>query len=1035
MKILTNLAVKRKIAAAAIICALSVLGAISYFQMPVDFLPSIVYPLIKIHIWWPGATPKDIEENIADPVEQEMATVEGMDYLESSSIEGSYTLQVSFKYGWDVNIAFQDAQAAMVRVAKLLPKDIEPPVVMKADPSQLPVVQLTIRSNIWDMVKIRDWAENWLTDRILAVPGVSGIETVGGLKREIRIHLDVQALEKYKISPVDIKNSLAGANLEMFGGRVNADHQELIARTMGRIKSLEQIRKIVLKEYQNKKIYLEDLAEVVDGHEEVRIHTRHDQIPSVKLSVQKQPDANTVEVSEAVEKKIRELEKTIPEHLKLGTVESQAKYINSAVSSVKTSATQAVFLVLIISLLFLSSFRQAMILLTVLPLSLLINFGIMRLGGFTINIFSLAGIVVSIGILLDNSIVVLENISARIENKQRGGNKVAIKATDEVGGAIFASTLTILALFVPYLLVSGFTSLLFRELIMVIAGVVIVSLFCSLTVVPLLASFLKKKSSSKKPAFLLKAIQLGYSWFLDKLLTLRWLVLAAFLAVFGLGISSYSSLGSEFLPKLDDGRIMVKVRLPTGSALESTNKVLNQIEKKLVGDPLIESAFTLAGGKIWGLYTFEVANEGEINIQLVPNQQRSISTGKYIKKLKKKVQGLAPPGGKIMVKQMRIKGIRKMGVSDLEFQVRGSKLDKLFSLAQKINKISKENPDLTNVRLGMDLDKPEYLIEIDRKRAGDLGIKVKDVATTVQTFLHGTVVSRYFEQKEFYNIRIRIPEAKIRKKEDVENLLISGKNGEQHYLREIASVNRGTGPVEIIRENQLKQVVVRADVADVSVGGALNKMKRKLSELDLPPGYELGYGGKSRRIVDLKESAGSIFSLALFLAMVVLAVQFNNLRYPILILSSIPFCLSGVFFALDFTNYALGSTVLIGLLVVIAATISDGVLLFTLADELKLEDPEITTRKAIKTAAIRRMRPRIMTTVTTIAGFIPLSFNVGASGNLLKPMAIAAIGGLAFEILVALFLMPCLYLLISSPFRTSKPNKLNTPNTTSGQAQ
>jgi multidrug efflux pump subunit AcrB len=482
------------------------------------------------------------------------------------------------------------------------------------------------------------------------------------------------------------------------------------------------------------------------------------------------------------------------------------------------------------------------------------------------------------------------------------------------------------------------------------------------------------------------------------------------------------SLGSEFLPEIDDGRVMIKVKLPTGTSVEETDRLLRRIEQKLAGDPAVDSAFTLVGGKVWGLYTFEVANEGEVDIQLVPNDKRTLTTQEYMQKLVKPLSKMSPPGGKVMVRKMRIKGIRKMGESDLEIQVRGPNLDKLYALAGRVVRVAQEQPSLANVHLGMDLTKPELLVQVDRARAHELGVSIYDVATTQRALLHGVVATRYQEGEEHYNIRLRISEERVSSRRDVENLVIAAADGRQYRLRDLATVTEGTGPVEIIREDQIKQVVVRADAWGASVGKALAELKAELDKLELPPGYEIDYGGKARLMEDLTSMALGILGLAVFLAMVVLAVQFNSIRYPVMILCCIPAGAAGMVFALGGSNLAMGATVLVGLLVVVAATVNDGVLLFTLADELRNGSSPLSPGEAVQNAAGLRLRPRVMTTATTIAGLLPLAVNIGAGGDMLQPMAVGAIGGLLLEIPVALFLMPCLYMLASRSTRRMQPN-------------
>ncbi len=408
---LTRHAVRRKIATSVIVCALVVLGLYGVSQLPVNFLPDITYPMVRVHIWWRGATPEEIDKSLAEPIERQMATVDGLDYLESSSIEGMYTLVANFRYGVDVNTAYQDAQAAMARVARLLPKEIDAPVIIKADPSQLPIVQLTVSSDQWDLVKLRTWTDDWLQDKILAVPGVAGTEIVGGLKREIRVNLDADALEKYGLPLATVLKRLRDENLEQFAGRVTVGPREVIARTTEEYRSLEQIRSIVLVQKGTARVTLRDVAQVEDANEEVRVITRLNGKPCIKLNVLKQADANTVEVAAAVSRKIRDLTPSLPSDIRLGMVENQADYVGAALAGVRNTALEAAGLVILTVYLFLGSWRQVLVMVLALPITLLLNFGLMRLAGFSLNIFSLGGLVVAMGVILDNSIVVLENIT------------------------------------------------------------------------------------------------------------------------------------------------------------------------------------------------------------------------------------------------------------------------------------------------------------------------------------------------------------------------------------------------------------------------------------------------------------------------------------------------------------------------------------------------------------------------------------------------------------------------------------------------
>ena len=533
MKI-TDYAIHRRLAASAIVVALVVLGLYGLWRLPVDYLPDITYPLVKIQIQWPAATPEEIDTEIADPVERLMATVDRLDYLESSSMEGVYSLDVHFEYGADIDVAFQDVLAALTRAEQDLPEDIEAPYVFKSDPSQLPVMQLTVSSELWDPVKLRDWADNWLQDRILAVRGVAGTEIIGGLEREIRIELDPSAMEKHSLSLNEIIDRVDAENVELTGGRITEGPREIIARTMGEYETLDDIGEVSVAGEGHRKVYLRDIAEVADSHEDQRIITRFNGEQCVKVSVLQEAEANTVQTAENVGRLMENLQPELPEGLRLGYVEDQAEYVKQALTGVRNAAITAAVLLIIVVYLFLGSARQVAIMATCLPITLVINFGLMKLAGFSLNIFSLGGLIVAIGVVLDNSIVVVENISRlRREHpgKDTAGNAVA--ATDEVGQALVAATLSFLALFVPFLIVPGLVSLLFRELILVISGIVVISLAVAVTVTPMITFMLLGKTRPKDKSGRFERLFARFTDFYGRVLAgalrVRWAVMAVFL--------------------------------------------------------------------------------------------------------------------------------------------------------------------------------------------------------------------------------------------------------------------------------------------------------------------------------------------------------------------------------------------------------------------------------------------------------------------------------------------------------------------------
>ncbi len=1013
MKI-TELALSRPVAVTVLVLAVIVTGLFSLTQLDVNYLPNISYPMVKIHAWWRGATADDIETNVADPLEEVIATVDGLDYLESSSIEGMYTLLVNFTYGINVEVAFQDVVAAMGRVTKKLPKTMDPPVGIKADPSQLPVIEVMITSDKHDLVWLRDWAENWLVDRLATVEGTAGAEVVGGMKREIRIHLDPKRLQAFRISPTQVSKALYEENLETFAGRVTIESREIIARTMGEFESLEEIKNVVVAAGPNgEEVYIKDIAKVEDGHEEMRIITHFNGKPCIEFKVLKQYAANAVSVANDLKAKLQELKKDIPEGIEFNFVEDESTYVMGAINSVRDSAILAAILVIIVVYLFLGRWRQVIVMMVALPLTLLANFALMKAGNFSINVFSLGGLVVALGVILDNSIVVLENITRL---KAEGHKDFSSQGVKEVSSAIVASTLTFLAIFLPFIFVPGMSSILFKELVLVVAGVVVISLMVAITVTPLLTDRLLKSEKEGEATGLVKvfdriisSLTAKYTAFLSFCLQRKYMVIATAVLLFMGGLWFASRVGSEFLPKLDDGRVMVKLNTPSGTAVGEVERILEQAEQKLQGIPEIGSVFRLSGGRVFGLYTLEVGNEGNLNVQLVPRSQRDISTQQFINKIRPLIAQVQKqnPGAKMPVKAMPIKGMRKVGEQDIEVNVKGSDQMAIYEFAQKLADKMSRTPGLSGVNISMDMTKPEYRISVDRARASALGLSVTRVANTLKTLVQGMVGTQFAVGTEYYPIRVMVPEVSLSSKADLENLIVDTRNGEPIYVKDVAAVKRAVGPVEISREDQVMRVIVRADSVGISTGEGLARAEKAAAELEKPSGVSYSMGSEARLMAESQRVMTMIIGFALFFAYVILAIQFESFVLPFLIILNIPLTLTGSFIALYLANSAIGVTVQIGVLVMMGGVTSQGVVLLSLAEEYRQQG--MSPFAAILKAAPTRVRAILMTQLTTVLGLIPLAMNLGEGGDMLVTMAIGVIGGLIYSLGLALLFLPAAY--------------------------
>lgn len=1004
-------AINRRIATAVIAVGLALVGVVQIRQLPVDFLPDIKYPLIKLSIAWPGATPDDIDRNLADPIERQLASVDGLDYLSSSSLEGLYQLDVNFRYGVDVDVAYQDSLAAFQRSLKDLPDDIEPAVIIKADPAQLPVVQVVMESDRMDLTQLRTWIDNWLADRLLAAQGVAAVDVAGGLEREIRIYVDPVALEKHQLSLNVLERRLREENVEMLGGRVTGPHRETIVRTLGEFREMESIRDIIIVRRPEGTLRLRDLARVEDSHEEVRLITRLDGRPAVKVNIIKQADANTVTTVESVLARLQGLEAAFPAGMRYALVENQADYIENSIAGVRNTAIEAALLVVLTFFIFLGSPRQVAIITIVLPVTLATNFFVMKLAGFSLNIFSMGGLVVAIGILLDGSTVVLENITRlRREEPDQAINAIAEKGTREVLGPLLAGILAFFALFAPFLIVPGMITLLFRELVLIILSIMAISGLCAFFFVPMLAGKLLRPASRAHHGWnerfndLLRAL---YGRSIGFALRFRVLTLLAFLGLLVGGFVAFRQSGAEFLPAVDDGRIMVKVRMPAGAALERLDAINQSIEALVLGDPRVANVFAMTGGAVRGLYTNKIGNEGEVDIELVSAGERTISTTDYIRELRPQVAKLAAPGARIMVAQRKMRGIRQVGQSEIEVEINGSDIDTLYATAQDVADRLRERAELTNVYISLDFSKPEWQVEIDRVRAGELGLTVRGIADTLRGYIGGHVVTQYREGNDLFDLRVLVPERTLANRNDIEDFVLALPGGGYARLREVAEVRPATGPVEIIRRDQVKQVIVRADPLEVDLAAAQTGTRAALADVTWPSGYSWNISGKAQQMEEMKAVVKQLLAYAIFFSFLVLAVQFNNLRLPLFVFIAMPFCLAGMGFGLFIAGQAFGATVIIGMMIVLGANTNDAVLLIDSAEGFVARGMPV--REATREAALLRLRPRLMTSLPVVLGFVPLAFALEEGGELLRPMAAGAIGGLLMEILVALYLVPVLY--------------------------
>jgi len=1024
MKI-SDISIKKPISVLVLMIAAWLVGFISLVRLPVNLLPDITYPMVKVYINWRGATPEEIEDNIAEIVEQKMATVDNLDYLDSQCTEGLYTLLVNFTYDADRDVAYQDVLAKMGLVRKNLPKDAEEPLIFKADPSQLPVMDLIITSDEWDIVKLRTWVENYLQAQFSSVEGSAGSEVSGGAKREIRVYLNPYKMQALGISLDKVAQRLKEENIELAGGRVTTERKEFIVRTLADFKDIDEIKNvIIMPDKYGRNIYLKDIAEVKDTSDIQRIITKLNKREGVKLSIFKQAAANTIDVEKNIKQKLEELKSILPTGIKIGIIYNQADYIRAANKGVRDAAVLAGILVVLVTIAFLTGWRRVLIIVLTLPATLLASFFVMKLLNFSINIFSLGGLVVSFTVILDNSIVVLQNITRLQEEKREDAISFGV---NEVGKPILFSTLTFMAIFLPFLMVPGLTSLLFRELVITTAVVIGFSLLSAITVVPALATLLfgNKKDEVSKPSVnrfqiivdkTMSIISEKYEKLLDNILERR-KTLVIILAIVFLVLSVYlfKFIGTEFLPQADDGMITVKVKMPTGTAVSEMGKVLSQIENVVKDLPDVEKFSTLVGGKVWGLVTYEIPHEGEVDIQLVSKSKRKLTTDGWVKKYAEEIQkNVKYPGAKVKVFHTKMKGIRQVGEFDVEIELhspRTTPLVEMYNTATKMMPALKDVKGLANLDLSVEITKPEYQVLVDRNKIADLGLTATQVANTIKTLVDGQIVTYYKEEGYYYPIRLVVNEENFRGKQDVANIPLFHKNG-LIYLRDIAKIIYGVGPLEIDRQDQMRIIKVTASVIEGNIGDVTQQAYNKVKNIQLPPGSFLKLGAQAQMMRENFKNMLFVILLGIFFAYVILTIQFESLLLSTIILFTIPFPIAGFLFALFIAGIPIGVTALIGIIVLMGMLINHWVLVLSFIEEKLAQGTKL--KEAVIYGTGLRLEPIFMTFLTDVMGLFPFLLGVQEGTEMLRPLGVAVVGGITYSLFITFFFLPTIYYIVKS---------------------
>ncbi|HEY9676345.1 MAG TPA: efflux RND transporter permease subunit [Waterburya sp.] len=1049
---ISAIAIRKHIGTLMLTLTMIVLGVFFLTQIQVDLLPSITYPRIGVRLSAPGVSPEVAVEEITKPLEEALSATEGVVQIYSQTREGQVSLDLFFQPGGNIDQALNDATASFNRAQGRLPDIVEQPRLFKADPSQLPVYEFALRAPSLRDVDLRVFADEELSRELGVVPGVASVDVAGGVQEEVRVKIDPNRLQDLGIGLTDVLNALEERNLDVSGGRLRGESSEPLTRTVGRFRDAREIRNLSfevpargentlpltpspsLPVPATRRVYLRDFAEVIDGTEEQRVFVFLNGEPAVKVSITKQPDANTIEVVEGVKNRIEQLRKSglIPQDMTLVSTLDESRFIRNSLADVTNSGISGALLAAGAVLLFLGSLRQTLIISLTIPLCTLTAIILMKLFGLSLNLFSLAGLALGIGQAIDTSVVILENISEGTgmtpgQHKRRGltpeeFRQESIARSQEVESALVAATGANLVSVLPFLVIGGFFSLLFNELILTISFAIAASLLVAVSVVPMLTSrLLAIRWSSRISQFWLlqqfnrrfEDATLGYARTLGWVLRYRLLVVAIALLVLGGGsVFLAGQVPQEILPRINTGQATLSAQFPPGTTLETNRKVMSIVDELLLKQPETEYVFTTSGGSLFGSSTTENTLRGSSTITLKPGSE----VEKFVQRVTKEFEKLNLVGIRLRLRPGEVRGIiltnSPVRGAEIDIPLQGTDPQTLQQAGRQVLQALDERVTLARFRPDADPRQPEVQIRPDWERLGEFGLTAQQIGDTIQTSIEGSVPTQLQRGDRLVDVRVQLNQETLQRPTQLQQVPLLVANNRQIRLGDVAMVENGEAPGEIQRINQRQVFQIAGNLAEGAIlSEAIAQTNAVIASLELPDGVSVLPSSASETNRQLQDALKLLGGLAAFLVFVVMAVQYNSLIDPLVIMFTVPLALVGGLFGLYVTQTAIGATVLVGAVLLVGIVVNIGILMIELANQIR-EKEDIDRHTAILKAAPQRLRPIMMTTITTVLGLFPLALGIGEGSEFLQPLGVVVFSGLSLATILTLFIIPCFYVLL-----------------------
>jgi HAE1 family hydrophobic/amphiphilic exporter-1 len=1039
-------AIQRPVMMTMISCVVILLGLISLTRLPVDLLPDIAQPTISVRVNYTGVGPLEIEELITRPLEQQLSAVSGLEQMNSNSNEGSSNIRMNFTWGHDLNEAMDEIRTRIDRVRGRLPEDSDPPTIQKADSNAMPIMGLAVESldgNL-DRVELREMAENLLSPRLERVPGVAAVTVNGGLRRQIHVELSREKTTALDLSVDRVVNVLRTENQNIPIGEVFQGDRAYLLRSQGQFENLDEIRGLVVQTKSGVPVYLRDIAEVVDTTEDVRSVLRINGRAGVRMQVTKQSGQNTVEIAEGVRAEIERINREVP-GVKLTLLDDSAKFIERSIHAVQEHVMIGSILVILIIFMFLRNFRSTLIVCTAIPISVIGTFALLYFAGFTLNTMTFGGLALGVGMIVDAAIVVLENSFRHMEEHGKDRLTASIDGSEEVWSAILASVLTHIAVFVPLLFLTGVSSVMFRQLSVVVCFSLAMSLFVAVTLVPVLCSKLlvlpppveKRKGLGGKLYTMseraLNNMDNGYRRLLHLALAHRPTVVAIATASVIAAVLIFPTLPTEFSSQADEGQVSVNVELPQGTRFEIVEPALLRIEA-MVKELVPEATDIITGGGSLGGGFGNAGNpaRGSLQLLLTPKDERTRSSDQIAIDLRRQLSGV--PG--IIVRANATGGNQFLnrllsggggGGGRLQLEIRGEDVNESSRIARDAKDLLDNVPGIADARLGRDDARPELAVRIDRAKAALFGISGTSVANTIRTNLSGTQAALYRERGNEFPIIVRLREDERQGVTDVEDVLVSTAQGQVLPAKNLLVVQSALGPVSIERKNQQRITYVNAE-PETTLSDAVAAVQERLPRLvsTIPQDFSVGFGAEVEQQKQAFDQLRMVLILALILVYAVMASQYESLRDPFIIMFSVPTAAIGVVLALKLTGTSFNMQAYIGVIMLAGIVVSNGILLVDYTNVLRRRDG-LPLREAVELAGRTRLRPILMTSIATALGLVPMSLGIGEGSEMQAPLARVVIGGLTTSLLITLVLVPTVYTIfeegISGLWHRSKPSE------------